>query len=727
MTTASTPPASAARGATPPPTARRRRANYGLRSLVLLLAVTAVCVFSGLIASRAAARFDVTVTRQHRLSPRTMDLLASLDPGAGAFEVIIAADPRTLDAPTWQRTTDVLDALAHASRAVSITVLNTGTAAGVERYEALMARLAERFAPRFAAAAAAVESAAAAAERLAESLERLSDSLLALQGSLEATSHPDAAIPRDEAAKARVKAADLRDAARAARATLAGRAGPVPAPPTDRAAGDLRDHLADAAGLAANIGSGLRALATPGRLPDGAAASLGPMTVEADTLRDRAARQVAALDAVEHPALLRAARALEQNAAALVLAPPGLDSGPGVTAIDLDSILPLRQPAAAGPVPDIRFRAEDLITAAIASLRGQSNPIVVFVHAFPAPLGPEFRAFSVLMDRLALRGMSIAEWAVASEPDPPSPARLDPGGKRPIIYVLLPISAETPEAAARMGRLSGAAERLLGAGVPMLVSTVPSSLPATGSPDPMVAFLSPFGLAVDSGRPLLRQVPTPTGRVVLPDHNAEASTTDHPIAGAVRGLRTRLLWSCPISLAAPPPTGTTAVPILVLPPSPDLWAEADWIGFAQVWGRQPPGSDLPDPSSSRDLRSTNDPWVVAAAAERVLPNRTAPQRLVVVSGYRWFEDRIASLVSPQSDPGAAAGVLRTVGNLELFEAAALWLAGQDDLIARSAAAQSVALIPPLSPAQVAALRWALIAGLPVLVLMAGVTWRLLNG
>ena len=67
------------------------------------------------------------------------------------------------------------------------------------------------------------------------------------------------------------------------------------------------------------------------------------------------------------------------------------------------------------------------------------------------------------------------------------------------------------------------------------------------------------------------------------------------------------------------------------------------------------------------------------------------------------------------------------GNAELFEAAVLWLAGQDELIATSAGARSTAMVKPLSPGSLTALRWGLIAGLPLMTLGLGILWRLARG
>ena len=57
------------------PTPMQRRIRYAARAAALLLAITATCVFVGVLTSRLHARIDVTATREHRLSERTRALL----------------------------------------------------------------------------------------------------------------------------------------------------------------------------------------------------------------------------------------------------------------------------------------------------------------------------------------------------------------------------------------------------------------------------------------------------------------------------------------------------------------------------------------------------------------------------------------------------------------------------------------------------------------------------
>jgi hypothetical protein len=212
---------------------------------------------------------------------------------------------------------------------------------------------------------------------------------------------------------------------------------------------------------------------------------------------------------------------------------------------------------------------------------------------------------------------------------------------------------------------------------------------------------------------------------------------DHPIGRAVRGLPLRLEW--PIAIQTPdtaertagaptsaePGAGstdsnTTATPIYTVD-DPNVWAESQWLSYWQVrMAEHDLVPNKPARDSQRDLAAAAQTPVVVAA-ERRAPS--GPQRLVVVGSNTWFMDRIAQ----ERAMVDGRPVLTNPGNSELFEAAVYWLAGQDQMIAQSPTARAVPLIRPLGGGTLLLLRWGAIAGLPGLVLLAGLAWRLARG
>jgi len=96
---------------------------------------------------------------------------------------------------------------------------------------------------------------------------------------------------------------------------------------------------------------------------------------------------------------------------------------------------------------------------------------------------------------------------------------------------------------------------------------------------------------------------------------------------------------------------------------------------------------------------------------------------VVVGSNSWYVDQV--LGAEESVDGRR---VRTYsGNGELLESAVWWLAGHEQMISRSEAAASVALVKPLSAETLWRLRLALLAGVPLVILGAGVAHRMIFG
>jgi hypothetical protein len=97
---------------------------------------------------------------------------------------------------------------------------------------------------------------------------------------------------------------------------------------------------------------------------------------------------------------------------------------------------------------------------------------------------------------------------------------------------------------------------------------------------------------------------------------------------------------------------------------------------------------------------------------------------VVVGSNTWFRDDIADAAEMVDNRVR----LINPGNSELFESSVYWLARQDQSIGASPEASAVPVIPSdLSTGALSAIRWMLIAGLPVVILLAGAVWRVVRG
>ncbi len=703
-----------------------RRVRYGAQTLALLLAVSAVVGFLGVLSDRYAVVLDATSGREHRLSERTLSLLRSL---RSPHEVLVVANLDGVDPRAAQRTRDVLDAMSRRSENLRVSIVPVNSPDGLRTLDSAFERLVRTYQPTIDRGRAAVDQAAATVGEIAGALEQLGEQLAAV-GSRVGDDHPNApGVKRffaDAASMCRIAASDAVAGAQSAAASAQGAIGRTPVPALDTAVSQSRRTLGALHGQIGQLSASLDTLARAGDdlAPAGAREETRPLAQAAVRLRDRAARAISALDDAPAFPLANAARAVGETSAALVIGPPRAekDAPPRLAAVEIEAVFPRRIPGVSdrAPAPDVRARAEELFAGAIASVNAEDAPIVILTHGAGEAerLTPDFAPMSGAVARLRLRGMSVVEWAAALDPEPPSIAALDPSGRRPVVFVVLPTSGMTPEGAARMVKLGNALRALIEAGRPVLVSATPSTLPSIGQRDPQVEMLDQLGMKVDSARPLLRQTQTPGGPVVTADLLFTSTGAEHPISGAIESLRTHLPWCLPIRVE---PGVRRVVPVIVAQDDNRIWAESEWLRFRQTPAAQRPL--LVNPPQEDSARDDGDgPWIVAAAVERALPDLRR-QRVVVVGSTGWFLDELAL----QRVQAGAQSIPACPGNLELLEAAVYWLAGQDSMISRSPEAQALAVIPAIEPARLNAIRWGLIAGLPLLVLLVGGAWRLLRG
>ncbi len=702
----STHDASAAAGAS------RRR--YGLQAAVMALAVTAIASFLLLITERTSVQLDRLATRDHVLSSRTVQLLNRL---TGEHEIVVVANLGVglADPVAAQQTLDTLDTIARASDKVSLTVIDTGKSDGLSKSDALIQQMLGRFETELADRDALIRAAAADTDALATRLGDLAERMPAVAEAFPTTMADDAAIARyleQNASVMRVGREDLEAARDSAVELLESTRANVPVPRMQESVAALLPLLgrigADTGTLADQLRVAESSLSTEGRR------AVAPVRASLTEARDAAAVLIASLESAQPLAIERVAGVLEASSAVLVIAPPGSPGG-GVAAINFERLFPPSISADDSAFrTDERHRAEQLVATALLTLSSNDAPIVVLVHGAPFRLAPEFRVIGYAVDRLLSRSMDVLEWPVALSASAPSLAAVNPEGVRPVVYVVIPSEAGTADGARRNAAVADTLAGLISSGESVMVSLLPSELAAYGQKDLMAAPLAAMGIEAMTATPLLSKVRTPAGPIVTSDLEFANDATAPPVASAVRGLRHVLTWSVPLTVESGESLLTVALP--------DTWAESEWLSFrsvrpsdrnaAQVQGRL--RAPAPDEGTDDDVTG---PWSVAVATER------DGQRAIVVGSSGWFFDSVTTVAL---QVGTRA-VPRYPGNIELFESGVYWLAGQDDLVATSEAASSIAFIPPLEPGALRAIRWVLIAGLPLLVLLVGAGWRFLRG
>ncbi len=707
-----------------------------------LAAFTACVVFANILAERLAPRIDLTAAGEHELSPRTKALLGRLDKG---YRIVIATRFDDSNRRARRRLEDVLDRFKQSAGegVLSTTMIDLASSDsesdGQRAFAELQRDLADRERGTISVHANTLGDSFAACDELATTLDALAGNLESLRDRLavgEAALVPTRDTLDAGARQSRANARSLRELAEKLRGELASQQQNSIVPNTPPMIENVRDAVSSTATYLDAVAEGLGKFAANEQVPKGARDRARPLPATITPARDLASRTADRLSRLPTLEILRVASVIQSQSAALVIGPGGAEGGPAsaglaphrvnLNAIPIERLLPLD--SAPG---DQRQDAEELISTALAALADPIRPIVVLVHA-ERTAGLSKAAFTSMADRLALRGIEWVEWACAVDAEPPSLARFDPANARPVVYVVVSTNSAASgqggtsgvERAQRLGRVIAT---LISQGKSVLLSSYPSTLPAFGQQDPIVASLAPLGVAIDTARPVLRERATTGGRFVEAFTRATAlrptASIDHPLLGAIGNLPTVFTW--PVAIA-PAPSGlakdVTFTPLYEIT-DPACWAESEWMAYAQVpMDQHGPGMALaPANDSAQDLGT--GPWTIAAAIERHDRSLIKPQRVVVVGANFWFvNDMLTSSVMVDQ-----RAVPANPGNAELFESAVLWLAHQDELIAKSVTARQVALIKPMSGGSLSALRWGLMAGLPALALAFGAAWRFWRG
>ncbi len=688
-----------------------RRFRFGAWSLILVIAASASCALAAAIADKYSTRFDVTATREHSLASRTQSLLDQLD---RSVEIVLVADDRMIDPRARQRVSDVLDAFDQSTELVDVTRINPVTDAGRQQFEALQGRVRGLYEKDLENRRRVTSEAAEAATRLVAQLDSLSDALLSLKQPLVDAGDPLAAEVENVAAVARLQARSLAPIAEQTQSAIESNTGGIESARTALAAA-LSLQREQLSGFVCELSAAAQS-AEPGSV---VADGWRQAQRAAETGRDLAARQADALDRLGSSEADVVLRILQSADAVLIL------SEGRSTAIPFASLFPTteRLNESGGTVTDLRFIGEELLGTAIASLTRPTTPVVVLVHMLPGRLltesgeasSPQARqAIGAMLDRLSLRGMRLAEWPVSLSASRPSLVNINPDGARPVVWLAFGTEGTSAEAAGRFDAYARALESLIDGGESILVSLAPSTRPASGGTDPVALALQEFGIDVNTGALLVQQVRTATGAAFDLSFILREAASEHALAEMMSGLPTTLTWLTPIELAE----DSIATPILMVNDSPDIWAEAEWRSFANAPDDRPWSSPAPPtPNESYDV--VQGPWIVGAAAERIVPPSDNRQRLVAIASPAWFFDRLAN----RTTTAEGRTISLSPGNLEFLEASIYWLAGQDEMVAPSAHTADIPRIGPMSDAQLDTIRFALIFGLPLSVLSLGVILR----
>lgn len=697
-----------------------RHLRAAIATLIVVAATLLAVVMANLIGAGTSTRLDLTFTAAHHLSPRTTQLLDRLEPG---YEVVLALDQAATDARARDAVIDLLNSMADASPALSVRVIDVGSPRGRTQFESLVDTLKQRDKPaidrqsaRFLESAAKFESAASALRASQAELESLAQAV--------PTDRPDARDIRtffsQRAALMGLLADQLAQLTTAVRTELEDTTGVLPDTATlrDRVLPELKKVDVQLAPVVSQLGR----FSTTAAMPESYKPRAAALSRALGSARDGLTVEADALLRFRRAPVFRVAGALEAGEACLVIGP----GEGGLTAIEREELVPVSGAATYAPAETAR-RAEDLVTIALSSLASRDRPILVMLHAEVDPFVMSTPIFEQFIERSRLRGIDVLEWPLITQPDHPALEPLDPDDTRPVVYfVIAPNSAaasvngnEDLAGAHRAAKLGQTLQTLLDDEASVLVNVNPSVFPTFGDTDPVAHALEPFGLKPLTGSPIVfDQLGANGTHRSLTAADAGGIAGEHTLNTAVASLPVRMLW--PVAVDAVETPGITTTPILEIPGGSDRWLESVWVALWQAAAGNASGTVVTF-DAGRDTR--RDRYIVAQAAERSRGPSQRPQRVLCIGSNAWALDRVAqerAVIDGRLVPLHA-------GNLELIDASVFWLAGQDEMIARGASTASAPTVAPIEPGTLRLLQWLIIAGLPALVLVAGVFYRITRG
>ena len=218
--------------------------------------------------------------------------------------------------------------------------------------------------------------------------------------------------------------------------------------------------------------------------------------------------------------------------------------------------------------------------------------------------------------------------------------------------------------------------------------------------NPITDLLNTWGITPQLDRLVLQEIQQDNRRTATAaEYLIDTWPTDLPITSALQGMQAHARVVCPILTSES--EGTQHHPLMNIE-GPRIWAH----------------SDLSSPQAVQNAKfveaQSADSFTVAIASEK------DGQRLVTSGDYAWPSDAYTSygLLGPGTAELTGAAF---PANSELFVNSVFWLAGLEDLIAASPRAQDVPRINPMSPGTRWWYQFALLAGIPLAVLVIGLT------
>jgi len=680
-------------------TASSRRLKYGLSVGILLLSMVLILGVLNWLASDASRRIDLTAVGRYSLSRQTLRMLDGLEETVtittlfAETDPLLSSDEQRAVAAQRREIEDVLREFRSKSGKVEVVRIDPADQRTIAKYDALVEQLSTIFAEEIETYRKAIDAARAEMARAGQFAAPQAESLIDAIADLS-PEHPTfrtfqsiiqvfAIMPREmesvsQTAEEALSASTMRGS---------------PFPDLQGAASIVRAALQLRGATLNQIANLFEQSIAEGSLPQSLVDHLTPLV---QPYRDQASAmldQQEVLDDLPPLKLTPIAIALRQRNCVLVTTPgraavlpyDRLFRAPGAQQVSAEG---------AGAVR--RFAGETVIASGIRQMLLDERPNVIICHAEQQPTilsgglgGADLGAVAELLRDL---GFFVREWNVNLAPRPDVSAQQT---GRPVWVIVPPAPSQqvmVPGAA-----LADAASDLIREGENVMIGLFPRLVPGLGQRDQWNAAIEPLGVEGDTDRLIVEKIPGPGGvDQFAHGHDLVDFKGEHPVAAAVRGLPTRLDFTLPLRLIESSEAQHTV--LLDIAPSDRVWATSEFLQMP-----------IPPPTD-RDT----EPYPLVVAVER--DGSFGNQRALVLGSSQWCYTAIVQ----DGDFRFRPPLPYYPGNAELFTAGVSWLAHLDELIARSPRAQSVERIENLGRGAQIFWRWALIGGLPLISLAAGV-------
>ncbi len=707
----------------------RPRSYTILTTAVFVLLTGAAAGFSGYIAHLKHARFDVTSTSVHKLSDRADRIVERL---TDETRIVLAVSRSNADTQSLDLVSDVIEAYDESSELVTSRFIDLDSPQGIKDTKALLRELAQREQGAINANLSALRESATLMRDVGTELATLSTSLGQLRDAIPATTSTNMnnrAVFEQRAALVRIAARDVNAQSENMLAQITpyvnGETSSDDIFPFDTYAQPIEQVLLGQVNQLDDLAAQLDAFANAEELDTGPRNAARPLVLQTESIRDRLAQALDRVARLQRIDAVRVGRALETGETLLIVGPPEQ----GVAAVDLESLLlpsAAIEQAGLSVVGVVGPRTQDHIASAIARLVAPTQPVLIFVHAgMPGELLGASQLYTNTVLELRERGIDCVDWAAVESPEHPRLDSVDPLGNRPRVYMIVASDSTTQSTQSglsgvkRTEAMGEVVERLIRSGEDVLVSLAPSIFPNAGRVDPIAQAIEPFGIIPDPGHPILHERMGPVGRIADPVTTFIPESGSHPIAGAIAGLNTVLTWAIPLEITEA--EGIENAPLLTMNGNDETWGESNWISLwrrptqsRQVMPNQPIFNETDDVQ--------HDQWTLGASAKRTLAGQE--QRLIVIGSNGWSGDAVFSGKEQVIDGRV---MRRWAGNRTLFDSSIAWLAGMDDLIGAGTDARPIATIESLNARQFSVIRWVLLAGIPGIILILGMAYRLIFG